>query len=260
MRHASNQGVHIHYEVEGEGPPLVLQHGLTVSLSSWYDRGYVDRLKNDYRLILVDARGHGSSDKPHSADAYTSKSMAGDIVAVLDELNLKRAHYLGYSMGGWIGFALAEHAPERLHSLIIGGMHHRKLGPDCPEVVPFSEGMEATVASWEEQSGPMDPDFKAKLLANDAEALKATVLGMVRHPGFQDVLPTMTMPCLVYVGEADPAFPLAKDTVKHIPKVTVVWLPDLDHLEAIRRSEVVLPHIKRFLGAVIQEKGQNDPR
>ena len=250
MPHAENQGVHIHYEVEGEGPPLVLQHGLTSSVRDWYDCGYVEGLKNDYRLILVDARGHGCSDKPHDADVYTSKSMAGDIVAVLDKLNLKRAHYLGYSMGGWIGLAIAKHAPERFYSLIIGGMHHGKLGPDFPEVEPFSEGMEATVASWEEQSGPLDPDYRAKLLANDAEALRATLLGMFRNPGFEDVLPTITMPCLLYVGEADGEVDLAKDTARRIPDVTFVTLPELDHMEAFGRSEVVLPPIKRFLGTV----------
>ncbi|MCH7787371.1 MAG: alpha/beta fold hydrolase, partial [Chloroflexi bacterium] len=63
MPYADNNGVKIHYEVEGEGPPLVLQHGFTRSLQGWRDNGYVTALKDDYKLIMVDSRGHGASDK-----------------------------------------------------------------------------------------------------------------------------------------------------------------------------------------------------
>jgi pimeloyl-ACP methyl ester carboxylesterase len=92
--------VHVHYEVEGEGPPIVLQHGFTDSLRTWYELGYVDALKQDYRLILVDARGHGSSDKPHEPQAYKPECYAADVVSVLTDLGISRAHFFGYSMGG----------------------------------------------------------------------------------------------------------------------------------------------------------------
>ena len=67
---ANNEGVRIYYEVEGQGPPLVLMHGITDSLEVFRLVGYVEALKSDYRLILIDARGHGASDKPHDSDAY----------------------------------------------------------------------------------------------------------------------------------------------------------------------------------------------
>ncbi len=258
MPYASNQGVRIHYEVEGNGPPLVLQHGLYRSLRDLRECGYVEGLKDDYRLILVDARGHGSSDKPHNVEAYGSEQRVGDILAVLDELTLSQVHYFGYSMGGWIGFALAKHAPERLHSLIIGGMHPYALDAESlnQRVEMLNRGMEATVASWEARSGrTIDPAKRARLLANDAKALVASALAIRDNPGFQDVLPTMTMPCLLFVGEADAPYPLAKEAVKHIPKVTFVSLPDLNHMEAFVRSDAVLPHITTFLETVTQERG-----
>ncbi len=59
MPYVDNNGTRIHYHVEGEGPPLVLQHGFTSSLKNWYAYGYVEPLKKDYQLILIDARGHG---------------------------------------------------------------------------------------------------------------------------------------------------------------------------------------------------------
>ena len=123
MSYANNQGVRIHYQVEGEGAPLVLQHGFGDSIESWYELGYVHALRDAYRLILVDARGHGAIDKPHDPDACGLHQRAGDIVAVLDTLDLPNAHFWGYSMGGWIGFGLAKYAPARVHALIIGGQH-----------------------------------------------------------------------------------------------------------------------------------------
>src|SRR5512143_3070684 len=114
MSKTMNAGVRIHYEVEGSGPPLVLQHGFSQSLADWRVAGYVEALRDHHQLILVDARGHGGSDKPHDSAAYTTGHHAADIVAVLDALGLQRADYWGYSMGGWIGFGMAKHAPERL--------------------------------------------------------------------------------------------------------------------------------------------------
>ena len=71
MPYLTNNAVAIHYRVEGEGSPLILQHGFTDSSESWYELGYVAALKSKFRLILPDTRGHGQSDKPHDPRAYT---------------------------------------------------------------------------------------------------------------------------------------------------------------------------------------------
>src|SRR5438046_9019909 len=123
MPYANHQSTRIHYQVEGEGPPLVLQHGFTGNLKRWYSFGYVDALKADYQLILVDARGHGASDKPHDPAAYALPLRVGDVLAVLDALHLDKVDYWGYSMGGWIGFGMAKYAAKRVQSLVIGGAH-----------------------------------------------------------------------------------------------------------------------------------------
>jgi alpha/beta hydrolase fold len=76
MPYTDNHGVRIHYQVEGSGPPLILQHGFTDSLETWYELGYVGALSRERQLILVDARGHGASDKPHHTAAYTNEARA----------------------------------------------------------------------------------------------------------------------------------------------------------------------------------------
>ena len=114
MPYAENAGVRIHYQIGGSsGPALVLQHGLLQSIEDWYECGYVDALKPDYRLILVDARGHGASDKPHDPSEYPLEKRVDDVVAVLDATGNRKAHFWGYSMGGWIGFGLAWYPPHR---------------------------------------------------------------------------------------------------------------------------------------------------
>lgn len=220
MPYANNQGVRIYYHVEGEGPPLVLQHGFMGCLEDWSDYyGYVKALESDYELIMIDARGHGCSDKPHSPEAYNNKLMARDVVAVLDDLDVEAANFFGYSMGGWIGFGMAECAPERLRSLIIGGMHPYRQESGLMRQL-LEKGME-TLLSDREGAGRDYPSVaRARLLANDLQALLAALADdWTSNP---DILPRMTMPCLVYVGEADDDYHAgAKECVKYMPNVTL---------------------------------------
>lgn len=259
MPYADNDGIRIHYHVEGEGPPLVLQHGFTSSLKNWYAYGYVEPLKRDHQLILIDARGHGESDKPHDPSQYDLKLRVNDVLAVLDDLGVDKTHFLGYSMGGRIGFGIAMHAPERVHSLIIGGMHPYDSGGNTTtqdRVKILSQGMEAYVANTEAQSGPIDPDRRARLLANDPQALIAAISAPRGTSG--DVLPTMTMPCLLYVGEADGFYDGAKECVAHIPNASFVSFPGLDHGQVSQGSDVVLPHVVDFLQHATQQVSAAD--
>jgi pimeloyl-ACP methyl ester carboxylesterase len=255
MPYADNEGIRIHYQTEGEGPPLVLQHWSLATMEGWYDYGYVSALKNDYRLVLLDARGHGASDKPHSLQAYELKKRVEDIVAVLDDLGIAQADFFGYSMGGWIGFGVARYAPERFRSLIIGGQHPYAQNMDgLRQLVRYGveNGPEAFVAMWEENFGTLSFETRERMLAYDYEALLAVAQD---RESLEAVLPTMRMPCLLYVGEMDEIHPIAKEWAKQIASVTFVTLPGLDHGEAIRRSDEVLPHVKRFLAAVNRQTG-----
>jgi len=249
MPHVNNQGVRIHYEVEGEGPPLVLQHGGIDCIESWYELGYMDALKAAYQLIF-DARGHGASDKPHEANAYGLQRMVDDIRAVLDERHLPKTHFWGYSMGGWIGFGLAKYIPERCASLIIGGQapYARSFAFRRQQLRRgIEQGREALVASLETQYGAVWPGYNTRLHTTDLEAQLALAQD---RPSLEDVLPTMTMPCLLYAGEADANYPGVKACYKQIPNATFVSLPDLNHLEALMQIHVVLPHITQFLATV----------
>jgi pimeloyl-ACP methyl ester carboxylesterase len=85
----------------GTGPALVLQHGFTSCLEDWYECGYVAALQPKYRLILVDARGHGDSDKPHDEASYTLDRRVADVTAVLDAATIEKARFWGL-LDGWL--------------------------------------------------------------------------------------------------------------------------------------------------------------
>ena len=96
MPFADNQGTKIYYEVEGQGPPIILAHALTGNTTFWTSFGYVDRLKDKYSVIIFDARGHGKSDKPHEVKSYAHQLMIGDVIAVMESVGVARAHYWGF--------------------------------------------------------------------------------------------------------------------------------------------------------------------
>jgi len=112
--------VKIFYIDEGEGPPIVLHHGLAGTHLDWIMyNDYIKALKDRYRLLAIDARGRGKSDKRYAPEEHSMKHYVGDVTAVLDAAGLDKAHFWGYSMGGQVGLATGKYAPERFSSLII---------------------------------------------------------------------------------------------------------------------------------------------
>jgi len=258
MPYVDNAGVNIHYHVEGDGPPLVMQHGVTSSLETWYAYGFVEELKKDYRLILVDARGHGRSDKPHDSKDYDIKLRVSDILAVMDDIGLEKTHYLGYSMGARIGFGLMKHALGRFYSFILGGMGADTVNTDTSpqaRIDMLRQGMANYVLAAEATEGLMESGRKERLLDNDPEALIAGILAPRGTDDVEDLLPGLNIPCLLYCGDADGFFPASKAAAEAIPGSVFAALPGLDHGEASRAGEQVLPHVTKFLNEATAKVG-----
>jgi pimeloyl-ACP methyl ester carboxylesterase len=233
-------------------------HGLTSSLGAWKRYGYVEELRMNYMLILVDARGHGDSGKPHDSQAYSAELMTGDIVAVLDDLGVDRAVYWGYSMGGMIGMELPKHYPSRLAAYIIGGMSpYRSVVERQSEswintslLVGAEVGAEAYVSILEKHLGSPAEDEKVRMLENDYKAIYALWENMSGWPATADLLPSIVSPCLFYTGDKDVYYDGAKEAAKLVRQASFVSIPNLAHLAAYERSDLVLSHVKRFLKSV----------
>ena len=116
-----SNGVSIRYVEAGSGEPVVLAHGNGGSLATWVDSGILSNLSKDYRVIAFDARGHGKSGKPHDSKMY-GREMPLDTVRLLDHLGIKKAHIVGYSMGGSLTSLLLTLQPDRfLTATLVAG-------------------------------------------------------------------------------------------------------------------------------------------
>jgi pimeloyl-ACP methyl ester carboxylesterase len=242
----SPDGVRIHYEVEGSGTPLVLQHGFTDSLMVWYERGYVDALRHLYRLILIDARGHHLSDKPHDEEAYAEDRFAGDVIAVMNELKVDRAHYWGYSMGGLIGFALGRYAPERFRTMIPAGASPYPISPGAPDLtMPMLEqGVTGLRVAFQDY---LSPALEPRLRASDMVALIALRRRRIRIESLEGSLRRMTMPCLLYAGDADLIHDAVRSAAASMPNASFFTLPGYNHIQAMMEAHSVLPRVMAFL-------------
>src|SRR5262249_4523259 len=106
--------------------PVVLIHGFTGSIQGqWGMPGILKKLAEDYQVVALDNRGHGKSDKPHDPKQY-GPEMIADVLRLMDHLNLRKAHIVGYSMGGFMTGYLVTHHPDRVITATLGGAGWRK--------------------------------------------------------------------------------------------------------------------------------------
>ena len=253
MPFAKNQDIKIYYEVEGQGPPLVLAYGLTGDVTLWIDTGYIDRLKDTFTVIAFDARGHGKSDKPYETAAYDYRRMVGDVIAVMDAVDLPKVHYWGYSMGGCLGFGIAKHFPDRLLSLVLGGA--TPLGsPDSTEPSPgeklskraVQEGAGVVVENVRERMGSISPHYERCLHRVDFRAMVA--IAQSRSPSLEEDASRIHVPCLFYAGDADEdAHPYGKEAAQRLPNARFLSLPGLNHADPIDAAELIVPKVLSFL-------------
>ena len=251
MPYVMSNDVRIYYKTEGEGTPLVLLHPFTGSLEDYYELGFVTEFKEFYQLILIDSRGHGSSDKPHDPNEYLMKYRVNDVVAVLDNLAIERSHFFGYSMGGRIGFAIMTYAPDRFCSLIIGGAQPFRSSIKESEPHPWisflRQGIEIGIDRYVESRGPrISTERKTRLLTNDPEALIA-MLSIDETLDPEPDLSAVKIPNLVYAGDESQEHEAAKRAVSMMPNATFISLPGLDHYDGLRRSDLVIPFVKNYL-------------
>ena len=233
MHTFNSDGVEIAYAQVGEGDPILLIHGFASSAQiNWRDTGWVKTLTGaGYRVITIDNRGHGASDKLYDPAQYTATLMAEDARRLLDHLEIERAHVMGYSMGARITGVLTLDHPGRVRDAVFGGLASRMItGFDNSAVI--AAGLEA--ASVSEVTDPAARAFRifADMTRSDRMALAACMKSsrMKLNP---EALAKIAVPVLIVAGDQDDTAGDIDTLIKVIPGSRGVSLPGRNHMNAV---------------------------
>jgi len=256
-----SDGATIHYLEQGEGEPVVLIHGFTANaMLNWVGPGIFDALAEEYRVIALDARGHGRSDKPHDPDAYGPK-MAEDVIHLLDHLGIDRAHIVGYSMGGFITTYLVARHPERILSAVPGGAGWSEPGDprtdmadEIAEALENGEGLTPLFLALSPTGRPAPTEQsiemmnRAILAMNDADALAAVMRGMKHLAVAEEELAATSVPVRAVIGEIDPLRLTVDQMKRALPSLDVVVVKGGDHMSTLNDPaylEAIREHLVR---------------
>ncbi|MET0773271.1 MAG: alpha/beta hydrolase [Candidatus Limnocylindrales bacterium] len=259
MPEIRNHECTISYETAGQGRPLVLLHGWSGDRTLWAPYGYVEGLCRDHRVVMIDLRGHGQSDKPHDWRAYRAELTVADVLAVADAEGLDRFAIWGFSYGGWIGWMTAAAAPDRVGALITTGSWDPRPGTDADwqefddswGAIIRREGMQGLIEHWRQDDGPShDREFPAfaesVTLRADPAALLAIQARELVTEGVGDVHALRT-PVLLIAGELEDPEDEAAMMAGLVPNGASLRLPGLGHGGAAGASALAIPTARTFL-------------
>jgi pimeloyl-ACP methyl ester carboxylesterase len=228
-----NGAVEIAYLDEGEGDPIVLVHGFASSKNvNWVYPTWVSELRKDgRRVIALDNRGHGESEKLYDPAQYSIAAMAGDTLALMDHLDIARADIMGYSLGARIAAWLALKQRARLRSAILGGIGIAMIDGGGPGE-NVASALEA--ATLEDVTDPVGRTFRAfaDQTRSDRLALAACLRGS-RGLMTREEAAAIAVPVLIAVGTVDEVAGSAHALGNIIPGSEVLDIPNRDHMRAV---------------------------
>ena len=244
----NSDGVDIAYLDEGTGDPMVLIHGFASNAQvNWVDTGWVRELvRAGRRVIAIDNRGHGRSEKLHDPSLYGGPTMAEDARRLLDHLSIQQADVMGYSMGARITAFLALAHPQRVRSAIFAGLGGNMVRP-MAGTGPIAAALEAP--SIDDVTNATARTFRAfaEQTRSDLKALAACIRSS-RDPLTPEALATLTCPVLVAVGSDDVIGGKPEALAKLIPGAEAFVIEGRDHMKAVgdrSYKEAVLAFLAR---------------
>jgi pimeloyl-ACP methyl ester carboxylesterase len=233
MPHFKSDGLNLAYVDEGEGEPILLIHGFASNIAvNWRETSWIETLIADgRRVVALDNRGHGRSDKLYVPDRYGAPAMAEDACRLLDHLGIERADVLGYSMGARIAVFLALRHPDRVRSVVIAGMGIN-LVRGMVASGPLAKALE--VPSIADVTNDTARSFRAfaEKTGSDLKALAACMRGP-REKIDAERLVAIQVPTLVAVGSEDVIAGSGAELAALIPGARLLTIEGRDHMKAV---------------------------
>jgi 3-oxoadipate enol-lactonase len=261
MPSAKINDVQLYYELHGaDGKPVVLfLHGLGSSVRDWELQ--LPAFADDYRVLLIDMRGHGRSDKPQGS--YTMSLWARDTIALLDQLKIDKVHLVGLSMGGMIAFQMAVDCPERIQSMVIANSGPAVIARTMKERIGiwmrFFIVRVMGMRKMGETLAPrlfVDPDqenlrqtFANRWAENDKRAYLNSLRAIVGWT-VEDKIGQIKIPTLVLVSDMDyTPISLKEAYLAKMSSAKLQVIPNAHHAVSSERPEAFNDAIKQFLAA-----------
>ncbi|MET2832611.1 alpha/beta fold hydrolase [Mesorhizobium shangrilense] len=251
-------GTRIAYRFDGDAgkPVLVLSNSIATTLHMW--DGQVGELSKHFRVLRYDFRGHGGSSTP--VGAYSLDRLGRDVLELLDALGLERVHFLGLSLGGFVGQWLAIHAPERIDRLILSNTSSH-LAPASYfderiaavlQADDMSETAEVFLGNWfparmVAANEPIIEEFRTMLLTINRQGL-AGLFAAVRDADLRRTIALISRPTLVIAGRHDTVTALSHSELiaEAVPGAKLVVLPAV-HLSNVEYPAEFTQAVLKFL-------------
>jgi pimeloyl-ACP methyl ester carboxylesterase len=260
VKRIQGDGLHIAYETHGEGDPVVLVHGWGGARSIWVRQ--VSELARRFRVISVDLRGFGDSDRPTGDEHYSFAHCANDLIALLDGLHLERVVFAGHSMGTITCLHTCLLFPERVRALIlVGGAvgwppHGAVVGPQLAQIVDQiqARGLEAYLKAFAHLwfAPATDPGLVRTFTADSYKMAPHAAIAFLRAQwGFNihDRLSEISVPTLVVVGSQDGRNPVEESEYinRHIPNAWLKVIKGAGHMVHIEKDREFNDAVTAFL-------------
>jgi 3-oxoadipate enol-lactonase len=253
-------GININYQIDGpDGAPwIVFSNSLATSIAMWDEQAAA--LKNSYRVLRYDQRGHGGTDTP--AGRYAFDTLLADAVALLDALSIKKAHFAGLSMGGATALGLAERHPDRFERIIVCDSPCQSTPQSSQQweeriAVAQKQGIaalvEPTVSRWFPpeilaKNPPHLDKVRAMIRATPVNGFIGCAAALADHD-YAAAIADVKCPVLFLVGEKDAPAPAMRKLHERLPGSHYVALPGAGHIANMDRPAEFNRTIADFLGA-----------
>ncbi len=250
-KYFNSNGINIHYTDEGRGEAVILLHGFAANSNLNFRKpGIIKLLKKEFRVVAMDLRGHGLSDKPHDSSKYGIE-MVYDVIRLMDYLKIKKAHIVGYSMGGAITLKLATIAPERMITASPLGMGWEvatnsrlaKLLPDLQKALKKRKGINPlaeNIGTHGRRVGFLHT-FMIRCVTkyfNDRYALSALLSKIMDFKITEDELRNIPVPVLSIIGSNDPLKLGVDAMVGKVKNHKVVVIEGANHITAVMSKKL----------------------
>jgi len=242
----------VHYRIEGDrGPFILLYPPLLGAVQSWYDLGYVERLQEFFRIILIDPLGQGRSDAPLIAEQYTLEAKGEHILDIMNELNVSNFHFFGMGLGAKVGFYMVSSFPKQIRSLITVGGHPYAVTTELKKIQSWiqqlrTEGIAAFIES-QKQIEAISPMREERLKKGEAEPYVMTLQAICEWPGIGERLPQILAPGLLFTTTGEEKFLTIREAGRLMPRSRYLIVPELNYKDGLVEVDIIVPPLLDFI-------------